>query len=47
MFSDTHVDALCAKHSQVDFLWHRSGYGREEVMEHPRTGSFDSFSELD
>lgn len=47
MFGDTHVDALCAQHSGVDFLWHRNGYGSEEVLDHPRAGSFDSFSELD
>ena len=47
MVGDTHVDALCARQSQVDFLWHRNGYGRQEVMDHPRAGSFESFADLD
>ena len=46
MFGDTHVDAICAHQSQVDFVWHRNGYGGDEVLLHPVAASFDSFVEL-
>ncbi|MDI1269144.1 MAG: HAD hydrolase-like protein [Polaromonas sp.] len=47
MFGDTHVDALCAHQSKVQFVWHQSGYGGEEVLQHPVAGRFQSFFELD
>lgn len=46
MFGDTHVDAKCAHQSQVDFVWHRNGYGGDEVLLHPVAASFGSFVEL-
>jgi phosphoglycolate phosphatase len=46
LFGDTHVDALCAQKSQVAFVWHRGGYGGDEVLQHPVAASFQSFCEL-
>ncbi|WP_372824937.1 HAD family hydrolase [Polaromonas sp.] len=46
LFGDTHVDALCAQKSEVGFVWHRGGYGGDEVLSHPVAASFHSFREL-
>lgn len=46
MIGDTHVDALCARHGGVAFLWHRAGYGGARLMAGEMAASFDSFDEF-
>jgi 2-phosphoglycolate phosphatase len=46
LIGDTHVDALCASNCGIPFVFHRSGYGGEEVRQHPIAASFDGYKEL-
>lgn len=46
LIGDSHLDALCAQRAGVGFVWHRAGYGGQEVLQHPVQASFDSFAEL-
>ncbi|MFT7115655.1 MAG: 2-phosphoglycolate phosphatase [Rhodoferax sp.] len=47
LIGDSHLDALCAQRAGVGFVWHRAGYGGEEVLLHPINASFDTYAELD
>lgn len=46
LVGDTHVDAHCARNGGVDFVWHRRGYGSEQVHGLAMAGSFDAYDEL-
>lgn len=45
-FGDSLLDAQCAQGSGVRFAWHRSGYGGDEVLQHPVALAFDMYADL-
>jgi len=46
MVGDSHVDAMCAASVGVPFVLHTSGYGGNEVLNHPVAARFARYSEL-
>lgn len=46
LVGDTHVDALCAFHAGVDFIWHSAGYGRPQAPAPEPLARFGLWQEL-
>lgn len=43
MIGDTHVDARCAAHCNVDFILHQNGYGRPSETDYRIAGQFNTY----
>jgi phosphoglycolate phosphatase-like HAD superfamily hydrolase len=43
MIGDTHVDARCAAHCNVDFILHQNGYGRPSETDYRVAGQFNTY----
>jgi 2-phosphoglycolate phosphatase len=46
LIGDTHVDALCASHCGIPFVFHCGGYGDDSVYQHPIAASFVNYAEI-
>lgn len=46
LIGDTHVDARCAAHCNVDFILHQNGYGRPHEADYRVAGQFDAYGEV-
>jgi len=46
LIGDTHVDALCAQQSKVDFIHYQNGYGKSVSENYPCVGGFSDYAEL-
>lgn len=46
LIGDTHVDARCAAHCNVDFILHQNGYGAPSEPEHKIAGQFNSYGDV-
>jgi phosphoglycolate phosphatase len=44
MIGDTHVDARCAAHCNVDFILHQNGYGRPSEADYRIAGQFNTYN---
>jgi phosphoglycolate phosphatase len=43
LIGDTHVDARCAAHCNVDFILHQNGYGRPSETDYRIAGQFNTY----
>ena len=43
LIGDTHIDARCAAHCNVDFILHQSGYGAPSELEYRIAGQFNTY----
>lgn len=43
LIGDTHVDARCAAHCNVDFILHQNGYGRPSETDYRLAGQFNTY----
>jgi phosphoglycolate phosphatase len=44
LIGDTHVDARCAAHCNVDFILHQNGYGRPSETDYRIAGQFNTYN---
>jgi phosphoglycolate phosphatase len=44
LIGDTHVDARCAAHCNVDFILHQNGYGRPSEADYRIAGQFNTYN---
>ena len=46
LIGDTHVDALCAAHCNVDFILHENGYGKPSAIDYRIAGQFNTYGNV-
>jgi phosphoglycolate phosphatase-like HAD superfamily hydrolase len=46
LIGDTHIDASCAAHCNVDFILHQSGYGVPSEPEYRIAGQFNTYADM-